>query len=223
MLDLAGFKRQLPDHLRLREYKPLTSGTPIHATTLFPSRKNATSVSCASDLQTKACIHFEQDRSITGYLTRPFSLFSSRLKAPCLIDALTFNDDGGYSIYLLSRPQLSQTSSSLRRLDAIELELNQLPVKTIRFDIAHFASEAKLRNLRYLYHHAYTGNIAGATDVLSLLGNFPKGGATIGELVGLGAQICHIAYALFYEMINANLERLVTPLTFCQLIQHAPA
>lgn len=223
MLDIAEFQRQLPDHVRLKEYKPLASGTPIHATTLFPSRKNARSVSCASDLQTQACLYFEQDRSITAYLTRPFSLRTSRLKTPSLIDALTFNDDGGYSLYLLSRAPWNQTSSTSRQMDSIEIELNQLAVKTIRFDIAHFASESKLRNLRYLYHHAYNGHIAGATAVQSLLGDLPGEGATIERLVGRGAQTCHIAYALFYEMISANLERPLSSLTYCQAFQHAPA
>ncbi|HHX7104339.1 MULTISPECIES: hypothetical protein [Pseudomonas] len=216
MLNLTDFKRVLQSELEIVEPQPLASGTHIKSTTVFPSRKNNASLTCESLIQIHACLYLEQDQETAAYLPRPFVLYSEKSKIRFIPDVLAVNGEGLYSIYLLVRPD-APASPIPYRAEILESVFDTIPVRIALLDLTRFASRAKMHNLQYMYHQAYAGSPEGGATVVHLLMGRFFGQATIAALIAQGAHPADVSFALFHHLIEADLERPLTPRTVCRV------
>lgn len=216
MLNLEDFKRVLQSKLDVVEPQPLVSGTHIKSTNIFPSKKNNASLACESLIQVHACLYFEQDQETAAYLPRPFILYGGAPKIRCRPDVLAVNGEGVYRVFSLVRADVHAFPIP-HSVEVLEAELGAIPVRTARLDLTRFASRAKIRNLRYMYHQAYGGSPEGGATVVHLLKSEFDGQATIAALFAQGAHPVDVAFALFHHLIEANLEIPLSPRTVCRV------
>ncbi|SDS62595.1 hypothetical protein [Pseudomonas oryzae] len=216
MLNLTELKRVLQSKLDVVEPRPLASGTHIKSTTVFPSRKNDASLTCESLIQVHACLYLEQDQETAAYVTRPFVLYSEKTKIRFIPDVLAVNREGFYRIYLLVRPD-APASPIPHRVEILKSVLDTIPVQILLLDINRLVSRAKMHNLRYMYHQAYGGSPEGGATVVHLLKSKFDSQATIAALIAQGAHAADVSFALFHHLIEANLEKPLTPRTVCRV------
>lgn len=185
--------------------KTLTKGRPGSRVTFFPSQKCGDSIACGNLMQADFCVHLEHDHDVKTYECRPPTLRIGHTDFKA--DFLLTLDDGSleYRKFLLPDDQIYGRFPE--RKEALETQLRTLGSALHWLTPAEIPSPRLTSNLRYLYHHSFSGTRAGAKKVCRHVMGLVEQRATVDALLISGATAQDISRAIFSGDLCINFEQ----------------
>ncbi|BBR52750.1 hypothetical protein [Pseudomonas putida] len=185
--------------------KPLTTGRRNLRVTHFPSEKNSMMIACDSLLNAKFCVHFEYEKDIVNYVSRPWAIRFLKHNLTVHPDFRATWADGKEVYYqvcqdisTLAPYTLSQFTSAKNAFLEEGLALELINVTGVQHTIC-------TETLRTLYFHSQGGLPKESLGINETLKLHFDGRAKFRDLIGVGIPTKHIAYGVFHQALHANL------------------
>lgn len=185
--------------------QPLTTGMRHLRVTHFPSLKNSMMIPCGSLLNAKFCVHFEYEKDIISYVTRPCAVRFLKRNLTVHPDFCAIWADGTkvfyqvcHDISVLAPYSLSQIARAKDAFLDAGLEFEHINVAELQHTIS-------TDTLRTLYFHSHGGLSLESPGINETLKCHFGGRAKFRELISLGIPTNHIAHGVFHQALRVNL------------------
>ncbi|PTT95763.1 hypothetical protein DBR45_47425 [Pseudomonas sp. HMWF031] len=173
--------------------------------TIFPSRKNNTSVYCESRLEAAFCLELERNSKVLRYDAHPFTINFIGTKYRYTPDFLVRLANGEEQLIEIKNDYSYQDKAITGRITRyIELLAEQDCILEY-LPAAKFYGRIRTPNLNYLYHGAYCSQGTAGASIRTVLTQCAPDRRPMSCLTDNGFQFEDIAHALFYKIIRCDI------------------
>ncbi|NWL78029.1 hypothetical protein DM872_14330 [Pseudomonas taiwanensis] len=175
--------------------------------TFIPSRKNGGNVACESLLEAAFCLELERLPIITAYHSQPFTLALTSSRQRYTPDFVARLRDKRLIVYEIKTNSALSDAPTRDRLSYFKTLFAQCGYPLECIGDSQFWHPVRTPNLHFLYHKSFGSDRKSASHVSSLLYGSPHGKLTVQELLDNHAPPQDIAFAVFYGLVVADLQR----------------
>ncbi|MFJ2548218.1 hypothetical protein ACIOVF_17305 [Pseudomonas sp. NPDC087612] len=195
----------ISDAVCLVAKKPLTTGRRYLRVTHFPSLKNSMMVPCGSLLNAKFCVHFEYEKGIISYVTRPCAVRFLKRNLTVHPDFSATWEDGTQVFYQVCQDISVLAQYSLSQIARAKDAFLDADLAFELISVAEVQNTIWTDTLRTLYFHSQGGLSSESLGINEALIRHFGGRAKFRELIELGIPTNHIAHGVFHQTLGASL------------------
>lgn len=185
--------------------QPLTTGRPHLRVTHFPSLKNSMMIPCGSLLTAGFCVHFEYEKNIVSYATRPCSVRFLKRNLTVHPDFCAVWADGTKVFYQICSDVATLAQYNLSQIAYTKDAFANAGLVFEHIDVATVQATIRTDTLRTLYFHSHGGMSSESPGINETLKRHFGGRARFRDLIELGIPKNHIAHGVFHQALRANL------------------
>lgn len=199
-------ERMLPAGVTIQPRTPLTKGRRYRRVSHFPSLKNHASIGCSAVQHVDFCTQLEYEPAIVSYASRPCVITFKQSGYCYRPDFCAVFQDARIVFYELSKPSSTVLPCEKHRNADVRRQFGEAGILFELIELSRLNGTQRIKNLRYLYHHALTGSLDGGRNVLAYVVSRPNRSTTVQVLLDNGCRVEDIACALFNRLIQMNLN-----------------
>lgn len=210
---MISIPEELSDTLSLLPGPVLRSGRYGKHVTFFPSRKNGKTVFCETWLEADFCLELERLPFVTAYETLPFTLSLKKGRKRYTPDFAAKLGDGKVVLYEIKLDKALNASSIRERLRFFQNLFAECGYTLESIRETQFRHPIKTLNLQILYQQSMSASHQSASIVNALISAAPQRKLSVKDLLANQTPHQDIAYAVFYQLVQADLYRPFNPHT----------
>ncbi|WP_152906042.1 hypothetical protein [Pseudomonas putida] len=196
----------LMNEFTLSTVERITHGRHGRRVSCFPSRKNHAGVMCDSLLESDFCLELERQKEVKQYTSQPFRITENKSRLSYTPDFEVLFHSNQTILFEVKSENRFTYGRSVEKLELFASILRECGY-SLEFALdTNFRHIHRTRNLRTLYHHAYTATDSEIEGFKSSLRKYRHKKFPINLLIAGGFKPKMIAYSLFYNILLADLN-----------------